>query len=733
MAQQRTRRRNGERDSRRRSSRQSGRLKSTSSRRPKSQDAPREQRRRRANAYEKSIHTEAPQGSRRIDALEGCRALAIIAIVLYHLSVPWLPSGHMGVVLFLVLSGYLATASILKVLRRSGGLSLPRLWLKRVVRIWPSMALMIVVTVAACALCQLLIADFVLLTKLRPDLIPSLLFANNIGAILRGASYFDNLGGTSPLTHLWYLGVDMQFFVVWSVLLAVLCPSGRPTRPARLTAIALAFVSALLMAILYDPNGDPTRVYYGTDTRAFAPLLGAWLGLAWPLGGRPVRLDAERHTVRSAPLALLGPLSLAALIVIMVFVPDRSAFLYRGGMLLVAILSVLFMAGLLDERMLLSRVLSLPPLTWLGERSFGIYLWHFPLFQIFRVTRNSTSPVLVILALVLSVVFAELSLRFVDNVIAQRRIPFIPSNASGRRGTSLSYLAWVPAGALALLLACGTTGLAVIPDRDAAPKDAIKSTGEGVAVAKDLSKEKREATVDDEEESSSNDSSSQSDKSSSKEKNSKKSSSKVSDDEPIVLKASSKSIKKGQYTPFIVADSVAGDADWCFKERMPDYYLDSYVGRLPSQALPVIEGYIEQEVVGNIVVLATFSNMPATDEEMSKLIKACGDREIYLVNARTLDVECEQINKTINKCAKKYDNVHVIDWHKLAVDEDDWFYPDGEHLTPEGQPKYVDLIAHEISQAVLDDGGSVEPLDEAEKDDYDGAGKSKVVDPTADN
>ncbi len=640
----------------------------------------------------------------------------------------------MGVVLFLVLTGYLATASILKVLRRDGALSIPHLWLKRVVRIWPSMALMIVVTVAMCALGQIFISDFVLLTKLRPDLVPSLLMVNNLAAIIRGASYFDNLGGTSPLTHLWYLGVDLQFFVAWSLLLAILCPGGKPTRPARLAALALTLVSAVLMAVLYDPNGDPTRVYYGPDTRAFAPLLGAWLGLAWPLGGRPVRLDASRHTVRSAPLFLLGPLGLVALVIIMVFAQSTSAFLFRGGMLLAALFSVLLLAGSLEARSPLARILSLPPLTWIGKRSFGIYLWHFPLFQIFRVTQNNTSPVMVVLAVLLSVGLAELSLRFVDQTIAQGRIPFVPRTASGRRGTSPNYLAWLPACSLALLLACGMTGVIFVPDREAVPEGAIKSTGESVAAAKDLSKEKRNSTSDDLSDSSDSDSSSNKDSSSSSSKkdSSKKTSSKASDDEPIMIKASPKSVKEGKYTPFIVSDSVAGDADWCFKERMPDYYLDSYVGRLPSQALPVIKGYIEQDVVGNVVVLATFSNMPATDSEMDSLIKACGDREVFLVNARTLDVECEQINKTIDKCAKKFDNVHVIDWHKVAVDEDSWFYTDGEHLTPEGQPKYVDLIAHGIASAIEDDGGSVEPLDEAEKDDYDGAGKSKVVDPTAD-
>ncbi len=658
-------------------------------------------------------------------SLEGLRAVAIIAIVFYHLSVSWLPSGHLGVVLFLVLSGYLASASILRALRREGLTSVPKLWLKRVVRIWPPMVLMIIVTVAACAL-----FNHILLTKLRPDLLPSLLFANNLGAIIRGASYFDNLGGTSPLTHLWYLGIDMQFFVVWSVLAGMLCTNGRPNRLARMVALALALVSAILMAVLYDPNGDPTRVYYGLDTRAFAPLLGAWLGLAWPLGGRPLRLDAARHTVRSVPLVLLGPIALAGLVVMMVLCPNTSPFLYRGGMLLASLLSVVLIAGCLETKSPLARILSQRPFTWIGEHSFGIYLWHFPLFQLFRVTRSDTSPLLVILAVVLSVVLSDLSLRFVEQPISQGRIPFIPRTASGRRGTTPNYLAWVPAGALALILAGGVTGLAIIPEETAVPEGAIKSTGEGAATAVDLSSRKREVTDDDSSSSSNKDS----DDKSSKDKDTSSSKKKTTVDktdveEPIVLKASSASVKKGLYTPIVIADSVAGDAAWCFEERIPDGFVDSYVGRQPSQAVDVLEQYIDQGVVGDIVVLASFSNMPATESDLNKILKLCEDRTLFIVNVRIPETEEEQINNILAKFAKNNDNVELIDWHSYSDEHDNWFYADATHLDSKGQEPYVNLITHAIAEKFEESGGEVLTEDEAEEKGVT-AGKSLVVDPS---
>ena len=660
---------------------------------------------------------ERAKSAPRNNALDGLRAFAIIAVVLYHMAIPWLPSGHMGVVVFLVLTGYLASSTVLRTMRRDGGISIPRTWLKRIVRIWPPMAVMVVCVVALCV-----VFNHVLLTKLKPDLIPSLLLSNNIGAILRGASYFDNLGGTSPLAHLWYLGVDFQFFVVWILIATFLCPRGRSTRMARRTALVLAAISAILMAVLFDPNADPTRVYYGPDTRAFAPLLGAWLGLAWPLGSRPVRLTAARRTLRDLPLGILAPISFVAIVVIMVLVPNTSPFLFRGGMLLVAILSVFVIAGALNRKSLFSQLFSMPPLAWLGTRSYGIYLWHFPIFQIFKVTNNTTSPIMIALAIVLSLVASEFTFRFVEQRVSQKRLPLVLDEQMFEYGGSARMVSIVPAALVTITLLVGGVGLAVVPDQAAVPEDAIKSTGTGAAQAVDLSG--RNANSGDDQKSSSSsksdssskkvdssskksDSSSKKDDSSSKKDDS--SSKKDSGDVPsgtITLKASSDSTKKGLFTPLIVADSVAGDADWCFKEHIPDGFLDSYVGRRPDQALQVLQGYLDQNVVGNIVVLDSFSNIPATDDTMKKLIEACGDRHVYLVNVRIPEVEQEQINEQINKFVKKYDNVSLIDWYSYSEGHDDWIYPDGEHLTPEGQPHYVDMITNAIAKDFVADGGT---------------------------
>lgn len=665
-------------------------------------------------AQRKKRRRRGPKRPVHIYSLDGLRAFAILSVVLYHMSVAWLPSGHMGVVVFLVLTGYLASSTMLRTLRRQGSVSLPQLWLKRVTRIWPPMAVMIVFVVAACVL-----FNHILLTKLKPDLIPSLLLANNLGAIFRGASYFDNLGGTSPLTHLWYLGVDIQFFVVWTAIASVLCPKARSTRTARRTALGLAVVSAVLMGVLYDPNVDPTRVYYGPDTRAFAPLLGAWLGLAWPLGARPVRLDKAHHTLRSLPLDILSPIALVGIMAVMIFAPDTSPFLYRGGMFLVSVLSVLLIAGLLNRKSAISRLFSAKPLVWLGKRSYGLYLWHFPLFQLFKVTNNNTSPLFVVLAIALSFAATEFTYRLVELRLSKRRVPLVINEGMLSYGGVDRIVSLIPAAFVALALVTGSVGLAIVPDETAVPEDAIKSTGVGATEAMDLSDRKKSTDADDASSAKDDDEKDETTKNEDEESegteedsDSKKNAKQDPDDLPtgsITLKASKESVKDGLYTPVIIADSVAGDADWYFSDHTPDALLDSYIGRRPDQALEVFKDYLDQGVVGNIVVLDSFSNVPATDDTMQELIESCGDRKVYLVNVRIPEVEQEQINDQISRFAEKYDNVTLIDWYSYSEGHDDWIYPDGEHLTPEGQPYYVDMITNAIAKDFVADGGTVEP------------------------
>ena len=206
---------------------------------------------------------------RYIPALDGIRTLAVIAVVLYHLNLPWAQGGLLGVTMFFVLSGYLITRLLLAEYDQAHRIDLKDFWLRRVRRLVPAVVTVVVVTALLCTL-----FNHVMLTKMRPDIVPSLLFFNNWWQIFNNVSYFNALGDPSPLTHFWSLAIEEQFYLVWPPLLFAMLRVGARRQMVRRVVLGLAVVSAAAMMVLYNPALDPSRVYYGTDTRAFALLLG---------------------------------------------------------------------------------------------------------------------------------------------------------------------------------------------------------------------------------------------------------------------------------------------------------------------------------------------------------------------------------------------------------------------------------------------------------------------------
>lgn len=249
-----------------------------------------------------------------IPALDGIRTLAVAAVVLYHLNPSLVPGGMQGVTVFFVLSGYLITRLLLSEHKGTGRIDLKGFWQRRLRRLVPAIVTVIVATAALCTL-----FNHVMLTKMRPDIIPSALFVNNWWQIFNQQSYFNAIGDPSPLTHFWSLAIEMQFYLVWPVAPMLALRHGEPKKRIRRAALALAAVSALEMAILYDPATDPSRIYYGTDTRAFSLLLGAWLALVTNIRLPRALRDAlhaalannsQRHLKQhgASPLDLLGVL-----------------------------------------------------------------------------------------------------------------------------------------------------------------------------------------------------------------------------------------------------------------------------------------------------------------------------------------------------------------------------------------------------------------------------------------
>jgi peptidoglycan/LPS O-acetylase OafA/YrhL len=381
---------------------------------------------------------KAPHLSYR-PGLDGLRAIAVAAVFLYHArphasGSGYLPGGFLGVDLFFVLSGYLITSLLLVEWEARGRIDLRRFWLRRARRLFPAV---VVVVLAALVLAAVFARD--VLSSTRGDALSSLFYYTNWHEILANHSYFARMGRPSLLQHLWSLAVEEQFYVVWPLLLvAALVVLGRKRLP--LLVVAGIAGSTTLMWLLYNPYGDPSRVYYGTDTRAQELLVGILLALAWPL--------VERIRRRIPLLDLVGLAALVGTIVIFRTVWDFEPRLYRGGMLAYALVFVVLIGVVAHPQSRLGPALGIAPLRWVGERSYGMYLWHWPVIALMRpgVDVSWTGPQLVVVQAAVVVVAAALSYRFVEQPIRSGRLQRRLAQVQLRRRLEL-----VGAGTVALV------------------------------------------------------------------------------------------------------------------------------------------------------------------------------------------------------------------------------------------------------------------------------------------
>lgn len=670
--------------------------------------------------------------SGRVDTLDGLRTLAIASIIAYHLGVAWLPSGHMGVVMFLVLTGYLVTCSLLRQYDRSGAVSLRAFWQRRLSRLWPALVAMVVLVALACVA-----FNHVLLTKMRPDIVPSLLGFSNWYYVFSGSSYFEQIGPPSPLTHLWYIGIDVQVCLVWPLVLALMLRKGAGRGAIAAACACIAVVSCVLMGVLYDPSADPSRVYYGTDTRCFAVLFGALLALWWPLGSAPRTGRGLVRRLGPVGMGVAGTLSLAGLLSIMVLVPATSPVLYRGGMVLVCALTMLLMASLMTPGSFIARAFSWRPLVWLGVRSYSLYLWHYPIIQL--LDADGAAPWwLKLVAVAASLVAMVASWRLVERPFADGRVwralAGLRRDAGGSAATGLLpsqgrwsrtqarqmavrharrdgvRAAFAMAAAAATAMAAAV-GCLVVPEATLVPEEAIVSTGEAADRGVDLAARRgsgvsalvmespvgptqpeasptpepvqiMEPTVE----------------------------RPTLPDEYFALRAPAEEVARGVLDPVLIGDSVPGDTN--FYGTFPDGFIDSFIGRRPDQAVGVFQDYLAQGAVGDVVVFAVFSNTTPTPEQLEQLVADAGpDRSVYLVGTVNPDGFQDVANQNLMDCAAAHDNVTYVDWPATCAGwEGVYLYPDGTHLTPEGGPVYLDMIARAIGEDMLMAGGTAEPI-----------------------
>lgn len=378
-----------------------------------------------------------------VPAIDGLRTVAVLGVLIYHLNPAWLPGGYLGVGMFFTLSGYLITANLMRSYRRGKGLGLPTFWLRRFRRLVPAVALMLVTV--------LLLTIFFDLPKLGENArfsLSSLFYVNNWHVIAEGQSYFDRFAGHAPLDHMWSLSVEEQFYLFWPLVLFVLLKlTGGKRAPLVVSTLVLAAVSFGWMAFLFNTGSDATRVYEGTDTRAGGILLGAALAIALT-NAQGYRIPPRLLTI---PAALLGVLGIAALFWLL---PDYSPHLYNWGLLALSAASVAVITAALDKRTLTSKFFGLTPLRWIGERSYGIYLWHLPAIVFIPQWENLpwAHPALVT---VVAVALAHISWTLVEDPVRRNGVLAPLKQWWDKRNTLPRMALAIPATLLAAVVSMG--------------------------------------------------------------------------------------------------------------------------------------------------------------------------------------------------------------------------------------------------------------------------------------
>ena len=582
-------------------------------------------------------------------------------------------SGFLGVTVFFVLSGYLITGILISEVEEEGTIDLKNFWLRRIRRLVPAVMSMAVVIIFVST-----VVNRVIFTKGCKDFLASVLGFNNWWQIFNKVSYFEAAGVPSPFTHCWSLAIETQFYLIYPLILLGIYKlaksrgEGRAKRGLLFAGVTLllALISVILMIVLFDPQQDASRVYYGTDTRAFSLLFGALLAILWDYRMVPRRLSASVNMV-------LGSVSFAVLLVMTIAINGSSNFWYRGGQFVGTILTVLVIYTVSGRKTWLSRFLSNPVLKWIGDRSYSIYLWHYPI--ILLISKGiKASWWITLIEIVLSVVLAELSYRFIETPIRHGIIGEYLNILRSRPKSRQEKKRQVQVARRSLKVMAGTFVLTVslilcmifVPKKnalDTLQKRESKAKETGKMTEEQLAKQNANGSE--------------------------------SEDTICTTDLTDDEILEG-LNLLLIGDSIAVDVTDDFYEMFPNSVSDTKIGRITSLGKQVLDSYIdEKKWEGEGVIFASLSNSPINGELEAIREKIGKDMPLFLTTVRIPhDTFEEENNSKIKKFVEKNDHTYLIDWYAASEGHDEYFDADDTHLLLAGAKAYAKCI----KEAVLD-------------------------------
>jgi peptidoglycan/LPS O-acetylase OafA/YrhL len=645
-----------------------------------------------------------------VPGIDGLRALAVVAVILYHAELSWIPGGFLGVEVFFVVSGFLITSLLLSEVRNDGSVALGNFWVRRARRLLPALFLVLTAT----SVLALLFAPGEV-AELRGDVLSALFYVTNWDFVFSDKSYFEIMGRPPLLQHLWSLAVEEQFYLFWP-LIFIAGMRGLGKRRFAWAIAAAALVSAAWMALLFDEGSDPSRVYYGTDTRASALLIACALAFWWS----PWRLRADIAAGAKVVLNLVGFLALLAVLRILIVTDEFDPGLYRFGFAGLSLLTAVVIAVTVHPGALLGRVLGWAPLVWIGKRSYGLYLWHWPIFQVTRPDLDVpiTGVPNLVLRLGLTVGAAELSYRYVEMPIRRGALGRWWTSMREAEGPQRARLqVGFGSSLVAAVVVVTMVGLGLVR-AEAPDQDLIVAAGDGIPTAVEgqdpsavsdtaifnLGTEpapvvpSTDAPVGEPDDSSTT----------------------VGSAPPgSTPPGSTPDTTAGSTTtapapppsgpappPVPVTKRVAALGDSVMLGAKPQLQtalgptsaVDAVVGRQVSDGINVLRFWQSKGLLPEVVVIHLGNNGTFTDQQFDEIMSILASvPKVIFVNDKVPRRWQDPNNAVIAGGVGRYPGrAFLLDWVAASHGRPDLFYDDGMHLRPEGAQYYSQLIASVI-------------------------------------
>jgi peptidoglycan/LPS O-acetylase OafA/YrhL len=609
----------------------------------------------------------------RAPGLDGVRALAVLAVLAFHEQIAAFPGGFLGVDVFFVLSGYLITDLLVTEWDSRGRLNLRGFWARRARRLLPALAVVLVSVTAAVAL-----IEPGQLGALRPALVAALTYSSNWWQAAQQQSYFASFGPLPPLQHLWSLAIEEQFYLVWPLILAIVLLASQRRRMRASVAWLGAIGSAAAMAICYLPGSDPSRVYYGTDTHAFALLIGAALALSVPLAR--LRGLARQHALRADAAGLAG---LAVLAWAIGHFAGSDPVLYPAGLLVAALAAgaVVLAAASAGS---VGTMLSWAPLRWVGVRSYGIYLWHWPVIALAAAVAGPSRGGLgrPLIETATAIILAAASWKWIEHpillngfwvTVRSRCHVVTQSVAAARQSPARAFPAMVAVVALSVICTAGY-GVLNAPASDGlqaqimhgAKVSAATQAQHGAAARTPAGSGRRAAgrTA-----------------------------------ASIGRAAAARPPLPGSMVTAI-GDSVMLAAAQQLQDALPGISINAQISRQMSAGLGVLHSLAASGALRQVVVVGLGTNGAVTAGQVRQLVSMIGPhRRLVLINTFVPRPWQDPDNRVLAAAARADADVVLADWHAAIEHRTDLLWGDKVHPRPAGAPLYARTVVSAVRAA----------------------------------